>query len=126
MPYGDANTARFAGFTATVAGCGGPAQGAEMASGRVIGHVCAVVQASGSSGLVPRHWERMRVPPLALATLHANRPLQIHWRPRRTYLLVPVDSEAVVFASTKLEIAGLRARRDAEQADGRLNVPQEP
>ena len=124
-PYGNANRARAA-FTATVAGCGGPAQGAEMASGRVIGHVCAVVQASGSSGLVPRYWVSVRVPPLALAMLHANRPLQIHWRPRRADLLVPVDSEAVVFASTKLEIAGLRARLDAEQADGRLNVPQEP
>jgi hypothetical protein len=33
-PYGDALAARF-DFTATVAGCGGPAQGAEMASGRV-------------------------------------------------------------------------------------------
>jgi hypothetical protein len=33
-PYGNANRARAA-FTATVAGCGGPAQGAEMASGRV-------------------------------------------------------------------------------------------
>jgi hypothetical protein len=108
-PYGNANRAR-APFTATVAGCGGPAQGAEMARGRVIGHVCAVVQASGSSGLVPRYWERVRVPPLALAMLHANRPLQIHWRPRRADLLVPVDSEAVVFVSTKLEIAGLRAR----------------
>ena len=121
-PYGNANRARAA-FTATVAGCGGPAQGAEMASGRVIGHVCALVQAS--SGLVT-NWGPMRVPPLALAMLHANRPLQIHGRPRRADLLVRVDSEAVVFASTKLEIAGLRARLDAEQADGRLNVPQEP
>ena len=92
-----------------------------MASGRVIGHVCAVLQASGSSGLVPIH-RPVRVPPLALAMLHANRPLQIHWRPRRTDNLVPVNSEAVVFASTKLETVGLRARRDAEQADGRVNV----
>jgi hypothetical protein len=98
-----------------------------MASGRVIGHVCAVVQASGSSGLVPRHWERMRVPPLALATLHANRPLQIHWRPDRMvgFIVGVCMNEAVVFAPTKLEIAGLRATLDAEQADGRLNVPQE-
>ena len=97
-----------------------------MASGRVIGHVCAVGQASGSSGLVPRHVEPARVQPLALAMHHANRPLQIHWRPRRTAHLVPVNSEAVVFASTKREIAGLRATRDAEQVDGRLSVQQEP
>ena len=109
-PYANANRAR-AGITATVAGCGGPAQGAEMASGRVIGHVCAVVQAS--SGFVPRHWEPVPVPPLALAMLHANRPLQIHWRPRRTDHSVQIGSEAVVLASTKLEIAGLRARVDA-------------
>ena len=97
-----------------------------MASVRVIGHVCAVLQASGTSGLVPRRWEHVRVPPLALATHHANRPLQIHWRPRRTDHSVPVNREAVVFTSTKREIAGLRARRDAEQTDGRLSVQQEP
>ena len=124
-PYGDVNTARF-DFTATVAGCGGPAQGAEMASGRVIGHVCAVVQAS--SGLVARN-ERgfvpVRVPPLALATLHANRPLNIHCDPSSCVGVGVSMRVAVVFAPTKLEIAGMRARRHAEQADGRLDVRQE-